>query len=138
LTVSITQESGGAVKESLLDLSESVNTKLYWKKFSGSIGSLKAQGGMQVYNSNGEMTEWYIGGKKTTFSYATEGRVIESSQWSNNKVEFRKRYKYKEDKYGNWIEQYEYNNFPFNNDQDIDPNEWYEGKTNYREINYYE
>jgi hypothetical protein len=134
----ITQESGGAIKESLLNLSESVNTKLYWKKFSGSIGSLEAQGGMQVYNSDGEMTEWYIGGKKTTFSYDSEGRAIESSQWSSNKVEFRKRYKYKEDKYGNWIEQYEYNNFPFKNDQDIDPNEWYEGETNYREITYYE
>ncbi len=135
LRTSYTQEFLSSKKEVKFDLEDGIYNKLYNRKFSGKIGSLDGQGGMQVYNSEGEMIEWYLGGKKITYKYDLDGRVVESTQWGKVKPEINKRYRYKEDKNGNWIEQKEYNNFP--NAANVDPNEWFEGETNYREITYY-
>ncbi|MGI8787404.1 MAG: trypsin-like peptidase domain-containing protein [Pyrinomonadaceae bacterium] len=124
----------GKVQQTKFNLDDSINNKLYGRRFSGTLGSMEEQGGMQIYNSEGEMTTWYIGGKKLTFSYDSEGRKIESIQWSGEKVQIKTHFRYKNDRNGNWIEQYEFSNFPSVDDE----NEWHEGDTEYREITYYE
>lgn len=131
----ITQENNGASKTSHLNLSESIDTKLYWRKFSGNIGSISNQGGMQVFDGDGNLTIWYINNAKIIFAYDSEGEIRESTQLQNGEVRLKKRYRYKNDEFGNWIEQYEFNNFPNPN---VDSSEWFEGETKYREITYYE
>ncbi|MDQ3063533.1 MAG: trypsin-like peptidase domain-containing protein [Acidobacteriota bacterium] len=131
VTKMIRQFAGGQSDETQGILKVSINHKLVGRKFSGTRGSLESQGGMQVYNSNGEMTTYYIGGQKITFSYDSEGRMKESIQWKNEKIQFKIRYSYKNDEYGNWIEQSKSYYFP-NEDDD-----WRDGETSYREITYY-
>ena len=123
---------GGSITQEKFDLENGIYNKLYNRKFSGSFGDKDKPGGMQVFNSDGEVIEWYIGAKKITYTYDLEGRPIESIQWGKNKVEIKKRFSYKDDKYGNWIEKYEEDYFPY-----VD-NDWHEAETNYREITYYE
>lgn len=135
LKTSYIQEFSSSKKEVKFELEDGIYNKLYNRKFSGKIGSLEGQGGMQVYNSDGEMIEWFLGGKKITYKYDLDGRVAESIQWGKEKLEINKRYRYKEDNNGNWIEQKEYYNFP--SAVNVDSNEWIEGETSYREITYY-
>ena len=66
---------------------------------------------MQVYDSDGNMTIWYLNGVKITNNYENN-QLKESTQWQENKIEIKTRYRYKYDSQGNWIEQYEYNNYP--------------------------
>lgn len=136
LKTSYIQEFLSGKKEIKFELEDGIYNKLYTRKFSGTIGSLEGQGGMQVYNSDGKMIEWYLGGKKITYKYDLDGRMIESTQWGkSDRPEIKKRYRYKEDNNANWIEQKEYSNFP--NASNINPDEWIEGETNYRDITYY-
>lgn len=135
-TLYIRELFGGSITRASFDFEDEIYNKLYNRKFSGSIGEIGKQGGMQVFNSNGEMIEWHIGGKKITYNYDSDGRATESIQWGNNKAEIKKRYRYKEDRNGNWIEQKEYSNFP--NAVNVNSNDWLEGETTYREITYYE
>jgi hypothetical protein len=92
---------------------------------------MDGQGGMQVFDSDGNMTTWYIGGTKQTFEYDESGREVEKTQWRNERVELRTRYRYKDDRLGNWIERYEFVTYP-NNPQ------WIEGDVTYREITYFD
>ena len=83
------------------------------------------------------MIEWYLGGKKITYKYDLNGRVIESIQWGkNNRIEIKTRYQYTDDKKDNWTEQKKYSNFP--NSSNVNPDDWLEGEPEYREITYYE
>lgn len=131
-TLVIQEGSNSNQKEIKFDLEQGIYNKLHNRQFSGEFEYNNPKG-KRIYNSLGEMTHWYIGGKKITYSYDPEGRLIESLQWGNDKVEIRKRYKYKDDKYENWIEQYEYTSFP-----KIDPDDWSLPDITYREITYYE
>ncbi len=126
---------GGNQKEIKFDLEQGIYNKLFTRQFSGEFEYDNPKG-KRIYNSFGEMTDWYIGGKKITYSYDSAGRTAESIQWGNGKVEHKTRYRYKEDRNGNWIEQKEYSNFL--NAVNVDPNEWIESETSYREITYYE
>ena len=127
-TAIIQEESNGQQKETTFSLDAGIHDKLYNRRFSGSIGAIDKQGGMQVFDRDGNMVTWYVGGRKFTYQYDSEGRAIQRATT---------RYRYKEDRNGNWIEQKQYMNFP--NDPDFDPNEWVEihGATIYREITYY-
>jgi hypothetical protein len=91
---------------------------------------------MQIYNSNGERVEWHISGRIITDRYDLDGRIIDSIQTKDGKIEIKKRYRYKEDTKGNWMEQKMYSNFP--TAVGVDNSEWYEGESTYREITYYE
>ncbi len=128
---------GGSVKETKFDFENGIYNKLYGRKFSGNVGELDGQFGMQIYDSAGNLIKWlYSDGTKITFDYDEKDRLKESIQWRNNKIEIRTRYSYKNDSQRNWIEQYEYKNYP--NSSGIDPQKFYEGETKYREITYYE
>ena len=130
----IQEGSNGQRKEIKFDLEQGIYNKLYNRQFSGEF-EYENPKGKRIHNSFGEMTVWYIGGKKTTYSYDSDGRMSERIQWGNDEIEHKHRYRYKEDKNGNWFEQKEYSNFLNAN---VDPNKWFEGETTYREITYYE
>lgn len=127
----------GTAKESLLNLEQSINYKLNTRGFSQTVNT-NEQGDMQVFDGNGNLTTWFVRGTKQTYEYDSEGRRKEKTQWRDGKLEIKTRYRYKDDKYGNWIEQYEYVNYPNVSNSQISPNDWIEGDTEYREITYYE
>lgn len=138
--------SNGNVKESALTLEQSINFRLNNRGFSQTLGgdflsdiddilgkdNLRDR---QIFDADGNMTIWYIKGTKQIYEYDSEGRAKGKIQSRDGKIEIKTRYRYKDDKYGNWIEQYEYVNFP--NASNVDPDAWIEGETNYREITYY-
>ncbi len=126
----------GKVEQTTFDLEDGIYNKLYSREFSTTRGSPKEKLGMQIYNSSGEMFEWHTSGKIITYSYDLDGRVTDTVQTGNGKIEIKKRYRYKEDTKGNWIEQKMYSNFP--TAVGVDNSEWYEGESTYREITYYE
>ncbi len=64
-----------------------------------------------------------------------EGNNTERLVWKNNSLRIRIRYRYKYDKRGNWIEREQEQNFPNSN---VDPTEWLEGETEYRDITYHD
>jgi hypothetical protein len=130
-TLMIQETYGGSRTEIPFDLSNAIYNKIVNRRFSGTIGTMDGQGGMQVFDSDGNMTTWYIGGTKQTFEYDESGREVEKTQWRNERVELRTRYRYKDDRLGNWIERYEFVTYP-NNPQ------WIEGDVTYREITYYD
>ena len=130
---------GIAVKENsskklIFNLQESTDWKLKTRGFS-QTRKTDEQGDTQTFDGNGNMTAWFIKGTKQLYEYDSEGRVKEKTQWKDGEIQIRTRYRYKDDNHGNWIEQYEFNNFPNTN---LDSSEWFEGETNYREITYYE
>lgn len=127
---------GGSVKEINFDFNDGIYNKLYGRKFSGNVGELDGQVGMQVYDSDGNMITWFLRGVKIVYKYDSSNSLIESTQWNGNKIEIITRYSYKNDSQGNWIEKYEIKNYP--NTQNINPNKWYEDETTFREITYYE
>ncbi len=144
----------GAAKDSPLNLEQGIYFKLNTRGFSvedlnnddvlnqmSKITGVKStieQKDLQVFDSNGNMTVWYIKETKQIYEYDSEGRTKGKVQMRDEKVEIKTRYRYKDDKHGNWIEQYDYINFPNASNSQISPDDWIEGATNYREITYYE
>lgn len=127
---------GGSVKEMKFDFGNGIYNKLYGRKFSGNVGNLDEQTGMQVYDSDGNLTTWYIGGTKQVYEYESKDRAKGKIQWRDGKIEIITRYIYKDDEYGNWIEQTDYLRYP--NNPSVNPSQSYKGETKYREITYYE
>lgn len=127
---------GGEIKETKFDLNNAIYNKMNGRKFSGSIGSLDEQTGMQIYDSNGNMTVWYLNGVKLAFEYELNGWEKEETQWNNGKIEIVSKFTYKTDVYGNWIEKHAKNLYP--NTPNVNPNAVFEGNIKYRDITYYE
>ncbi|MBX3299948.1 MAG: serine protease [Acidobacteria bacterium] len=129
---------GSKGKYTPFDFADGIYNKLYGRHFSGSMGSVDDQSGMLVFNSSGQKTEWFIGKKRIEYKYGSDGNVIESTQWGNGRIEIRHRFRYKKDKFGNWVEKYEESNYPTSTSPSVYPDEWLEGETEYREISYYD
>lgn len=149
VTFQKTMYGSGTVKDLPFNLEQSINFKLATRGFSvldinellndvSKITGSNAneQKDLQAFDANGNMTTWYIKGTKYVYEYDSEGRAKAKTQLRDGKIEINTRYRYKDDKYGNWIERYEYVNFP--SASNVDPDEWNEGETTYREITYYE
>lgn len=129
---------GSSDKYTPFSLADGIYNRLYGRHFSGSMGKVEDQTGMQVFNSRGQKTEWYIGKKRIVYEYGLDGNVIKSTQWGNGRIEIRHRFRYKNDKFGNWIEKYEESNYPTSTSPSVNPDDWLEGETEYREISYYD
>ncbi len=129
---------GSSGKYTAFTLEDGIYNKLYVRHFSGSMGTVDDQAGMQVFNARGQKTEWHIGKKRIVYEYDTDGNVIKSTQWGNGRIEIRHRFHYRDDKFGNWIEKYEESNYPTSTSLSVNPEDWLEGETEYREISYYD
>ncbi|MBK7803735.1 MAG: hypothetical protein IPJ55_13920 [Chloracidobacterium sp.] len=98
IKASVTLVSGnGARKKTEIDLERGILYKLNDRRFSGSIGSADSPGGLQIFNSEGQMTDWYFGDVRTAYTYGPDGRANESIQSKNGQIEMRSRYRYRED-----------------------------------------
>jgi hypothetical protein len=137
IKTSLREEStlNGKVGEMRFDFDDGIYNKLYGKGFSGSAGRLDGQGGMKVYNSNGDVTAWYFRGVKYTYEYNDDGRVLTQTQSRDGVEEIITRFSYKDDKYGNWIEKFGAKRYP--NTQGVNPGQWFPIETEYRNIVYY-
>lgn len=120
-----------------MSFEQSIKAKLNTRRFSSEFVT-NEKGDTQFFDSHGNMVVWNIGGTKQVYEYDNEGREKEKVQWRNGRIEIRTRYRYKDDKFGNWIEKYEYSNFPTSANKNVSPNDWIEGNTEYREITYYD
>lgn len=132
----VEEYASGKRVESLLTKEQGEYSKLRNRQFSGVI-TFEVSGREQswVFNSKGEKISWMLNGKFIYFYYDSKGRVKEEIQTGKNGSEIVTRYLYKDDNYGNWIEQRRFQNFPTL--KNGDPNEWTEDLPVYREITYH-
>lgn len=128
---------GGARDKVRFDLEGGIFNKLLTKNFSGSVGSPDSQVGKQLFDSRGNRYEWiFPNARRRTYVYDNTGREKEMTEFKDGVIHFRDRFRYKDDEYGNWIEKSTYSNYP--NTKGLDPTEWIEGDTIYREILYFQ
>lgn len=132
----IIYSADGKVNETRFDQEGSIRFKLALRNFSLTTGELNQQTGMQVYDSDGNRSVWYLESTKQVYDYDSEGREKEMVQWRDGKIEIITKFVYKNDNYGNWIEQHKLNRYP--NTPNVNPNALFNGNTEYREITYYE
>ena len=124
----------GPSKETLLSLADGIGRKLLKRQFSQ---TRIVQGLTFTFDSSGKLTkEQFPDGTVSECVFDDHGNEIECIQSKAGRLKIRKRYRYKFDQLGNWVERIEENNFP--NSLNVDPSEWLTGITEYREITYYE
>lgn len=129
----VTTSRDGKVDDMTLKPSEAIDFAIRTRNFSGTFTDSK---GSSTYDSDGNEILTIRPGKKVESVFNSDGLEIQATFYEGAKIEKIRRYAYKYDSYGNWIEKTVSIIFPNTPPLDQKFLIW-TGETEYREITYY-
>jgi hypothetical protein len=135
-TVATREFANGQVENIHFDLGKSFYNKLLTRNFSGSLGEADEPGGKRFFDASGNLTNWYYKDSTFSYTYDVERRMAGIVETKNDKIVLLKRYTYKTDVNGNWIQRTGYVNFSPNSTEEAST--WVQYEIISREISYFQ
>lgn len=126
----IEKEKGTVIKQIRYDRATSIELKLDRRISAGRKGSLK-DGELWTYNRNGDIESFVLANSRTVIDFDDDGRKVRERTYINDLLSSERRFEYKVDQFGNWIEKTEYKR------ASPDSGKWREEARVNREIEYY-